>query len=129
MSAMGKTSGSFRAALLAGWVLLCVVGLWYARLKGIPNWAALPALAAFLLEYPFYLVPAFRPVRDELAGRPLPFFLLAAAVLPYLAASMGATSFAWTGLIKLIALALALGLWYRVLPPAPIANRSLRHRK
>src|SRR5215471_1255467 len=57
MSAMVKTSGSFRAALLAGWVLLCVVGLWYARLKGIPGWAAVPALAAFLLEYPFYLVP------------------------------------------------------------------------
>ena len=122
MSAMGKTSGSFRAALLAGWVLLSVVGLWYARLKGIPSWAALPALAAFLLEYPFYLVPAFRSVREEFAGRPLPYFLVASVLLPYLAACFGAITFGWAGVVKLAALALALGLWYRVLPAIPLAD-------
>src|SRR4051794_22259182 len=55
MSAMANTSG-FRATLFGGWLVLCVAGLSFARLKGIPNWAALPALAAFLIEYPFYLV-------------------------------------------------------------------------
>jgi membrane protease YdiL (CAAX protease family) len=122
MSAMAKTSGGFRAALFAGWALLCVVGLWYARWKGIPSWAALPALAAFLVDYPFYLVPAFRSIREELAGPPLPGFLVASVLLPYLAACFGATQFHWFGAVKLTALALALGLWYRVLPAAPIAD-------
>ena len=122
MSAMVKTSGGFRATVLAGWVLLSVIGLWFARWKGIPTWAALPALAAFLIEYPFYLVPAFRSVRDQLAGRPLPWFLVASAVVPYLAASMGAVHFSPVNLLKLIALALVPWLWYRVLPVAPVVD-------
>jgi uncharacterized protein len=122
MSAMANTSGGFRTALFAGWITLGVVGLWYARLKDIPGWAALPALAAFLVEYPFYLVPAFRSVRERVAGAYLPAFLVASAVLPYLAACFGATVFQWSSLVKLTALALSLGLWYRVLPLSPIAD-------
>jgi hypothetical protein len=71
MSAMAKTSGGFRATLWIGWSLLCAFGLVFARWKGIPNWAALPSLAAFLIVYPFYLVPAFPRVREQLAGAPL----------------------------------------------------------
>jgi uncharacterized protein len=122
MSAMANTSGGFRTALLAGWIVLGVVGLWYARLKNIPGWAAWPALAAFLIEYPFYLVPAFRSIREKLAGPYLPAFLVASALLPYLVASLGATLFLWSSVVKLIALALALGLWYRVFPAVPVAD-------
>jgi membrane protease YdiL (CAAX protease family) len=82
----------------------------------------LPALAAFLVEYPFYLAPAFPSVREELAGAPLPWYLAASAVLPYLAACFGAIQFQWLGLAKLVALALALGLWYRVLPAHPLSD-------
>jgi membrane protease YdiL (CAAX protease family) len=126
MSAMARTSGGFRAGLLIGWTLLCVVGIWYARWKGIPSWAALPALAALLLAYPFYLVPAFPNVRDSLAGPGLrlPAYLVACAVLPYLASCMGAVHFQLLSLVKLIALALALGLWYRVLPAHPVSDLS-----
>lgn len=119
---MLKTSGGFRATLLAGWPLLCVIGLVFARWKGIPSWAALPSLAAFLVVYPFYLVPAFPRVREQLAGARLPGFLIASAVLPYLACCMGAVTFQFVGLVKLVALALALGLWYRVLPATPLAD-------
>src|SRR5690348_14690920 len=85
MSAMARMTGGFRAGLLVGWTLLCVAGIWYARWKGIPSWAALPALGALLLEYPFYLVPAFPKVRDSVAGPWLPAYLVASAALPYLA--------------------------------------------
>jgi len=119
---MAKTSGGFRSTVLVGWLLLCAIGLGYARWKGIPNWAALPALAAFLIVYPFYLVPAFPRVREQLAGAPLPGFLVASAVLPYLACCSGAIHFQFTSFIKLISLALAMGLWYRVLPPIPIVD-------
>jgi membrane protease YdiL (CAAX protease family) len=115
MSAMVRALGGFRAALGIGWVALGAAGLGYARLKGIPNWAALPILAAFLIEYPFYLVAGFASVRERLRGPALPAFLAVSATLPYLASTF-ATEFHWTALLQLAALALALGLWYRVLP-------------
>jgi len=119
---MARTSGGFRAALLIGWTALCVVGIVYARSKDIPSWAAAPALAAFLLAYPFYLVPAFREAREAIAGPPLPAYLVISAVLPYLACCMGAIHFEMLSLVKLAAMALALGLWYRVLPAHPVAD-------
>jgi membrane protease YdiL (CAAX protease family) len=48
----------------------------------------------------------------------LPAFLVASAVLPYLACCCGAVPFRWIALAQLIALALVLGLWYFVLPPS-----------
>ena len=48
----------------------------YARSKGIPAWAAVPILAAFLIEYPFYLVPAFAAFARAFERR-LPWFLVA----------------------------------------------------
>jgi membrane protease YdiL (CAAX protease family) len=122
MSAMARTSGGFRAGLLIGWTALCVAGILYARLRDIPSWAALPALAAFLIEYPFYLVPAFPEARGRVAGDALPGFLVASAVLPYLACCMGAVPFQLVNLMKLAALALALGLWYRVFPVHPVTD-------
>jgi membrane protease YdiL (CAAX protease family) len=103
-------------------LLLCVIALAFARWKGIPNWAALPSLAAFLVVYPFYLAPAFPSVREQLAGAGLPGFLVASAVLPYLACCAGAIPFQLVSFVKLIALALALGLWYRVLPAVPMVD-------
>ena len=119
---MAKTSGGFRATLWIGWPLLCEIGFAYARWKGIPNWAALPALAAFLVVYPFYLLPAFPRIREQLAGPPLPAFLVASAVLPYLACCAGAIPFQFVSAVKLAALALALGLWYRILPLHPLTD-------
>jgi hypothetical protein len=81
---MAKTLGGFRAAVPIGWMALGVAGVLYARLKDIPSWAAVPVLAAFLVEYPFYLVPAFPTLRERLAGARLPGFLLASTGLPYL---------------------------------------------
>jgi membrane protease YdiL (CAAX protease family) len=131
MSAMKKSrSGlppSFLAALLIGWILLCLAGLGFARVKGIPMWAALPALAAFLVEYPFYLVPAFPQVRERVAGTRLPPFLVFATAAPYLmyciaAAGFNAHEFHWMALGQLIAVALALALWYFVLPRSALSD-------
>lgn len=102
--------------LLTGWVVLGAAGIIYARLKGIPAWAAGPLLAAFLAEFPFYLVPAFPRIRERLATRHLPAYLFASAVLPYLICCCGASQFQWSGLARVAALALAIGLWYVVLP-------------
>jgi hypothetical protein len=117
---MAKSPGGFRAALLIGWIALGAAGLLYARAKGIPDWAALPVLAAFLAEYPFYLVTGFVTLRERFSGARLPVFLLAGAVLPYLICCLGAIPFEWGSLVRLAALALAIGLWFLVLPRKPV---------
>ena len=122
MRPMAKSLGSFRAALPIGWGVLGLAGMLYARSKGIPSWAALPVVAAFLIEYPFYLVPGFQSVRERLSGIGVPIFALAAAVLPYLACCCGAVAFTWSGLARVVAVALALGLWYLVLPPSRLTD-------
>ncbi len=45
------------AVLLAGWVALAAAGVFYARTKGIAAFVAWPVIAAFLVEYAFYLIP------------------------------------------------------------------------
>ena len=116
MRPMAKTLGGFRAALLIGWIALASAGVLYARLKSIPEPAALAILAAFLVEYPFYLVPGFPEIRKRLAGPKLPVFLIVSAVLSYLAFSLPAATFHWGALLRLAALAAVLALWYVVLP-------------
>jgi membrane protease YdiL (CAAX protease family) len=121
MSPMTQSLGGFRAALLAGWTALSAAGLLYARSKGIPAWVAVPVLAAFLVEYPFYLVPAFAEVRRRFE-RNLPWFLVLSFVAPYILYASNTGQFRWRALAQLAALATALGLWYKIFPAKPLAD-------
>jgi len=131
---MAKTFGGFRAALLAGWMVLGVVGLLFARAKGIPFAAALPVIAAFLAEYPFYLLAGFPEVRQRLAslnvlhsGRAsstLPAILTGSLLLPYLLCCLGPVGFDWLALVRLVALGLAVSLWYVILPAAALLDSA-----
>jgi membrane protease YdiL (CAAX protease family) len=119
---MRKSLGGFRAALLIGWTALGAAGLIYARAKGIPTWAALPVLAAILIEFSFYLVPGFESAREWLASElpelQLGLLLGATALLPYLAYSLPTHQFHWLALARLAALTFTVSLWYVVLPRA-----------
>jgi hypothetical protein len=117
---MANTPAGFRAALFAGWIVLGAAGIGYARVKDIPNWAALPVLAAFLIAYPFYLLPAFPALRSRLAGWKLDAYALAGMLAPYFACTFGAVEFHWTSVARLAALALAMSLWFRLLPRAAV---------
>jgi membrane protease YdiL (CAAX protease family) len=119
---MAKSLNGFRATLLIGWMALGAAGVAYAWFRGVPGWAAAPALAAFLVEYAFYLVPAFPAVRERFAGWRLPAFLVAGAVLPYLACCFGAAPFHWIALARLAAVALAIGMWYLLLPRSAVTD-------
>jgi len=131
---MAKTFGGFRAALLAGWTVLGVAGLGFARAKGIPFAAALPVIAAFLAEYPFYLLAGFPAVRQRLAGlyvvhpgrasSALPAILTGSLLLPYLLCSMGAIRLDSLALVRLAALGLAISLWYVILPAAMLPDAA-----
>ena len=120
MRQMRKSLGGFRAALLIGWLVLGTAGLIYARAKGIPTWAALPVLAAFLVEYPFYLVPGFESAREWLASElnelSLGLILGTTALLPYLVYSIPTHQFQWLALARLAALTFTVSLWFLVLP-------------
>jgi membrane protease YdiL (CAAX protease family) len=120
MSAMANTLGGFRAAAVIGAIALSGVGIGYALVKGIPLHTALPVIAAFLAEYPFYLVAGFPEARERLAGRWLPVWLATSAILPYLICCCGGIPFQWLALIRLAALAIAVCFWYVILPARPL---------
>jgi membrane protease YdiL (CAAX protease family) len=111
--------------LLAGWLLLAVGAGLYARFKGFQLWAALPVAAAFLIEIPFYLSPAFAALRARLGKQPKSHaasLLAASAALPWLVYAP-ATGEAQAGnFILLLAVALIVAFWYVALPPAPASD-------
>ena len=124
MMPMHQRLGVFRAALLTGWIGLSAAGLLYARLKNIPLWAAVPLIAAFLLEYSFYLVPGFEPVREWLRARitrsRLALALAISAAAPYLVYSIPTGQFRWTAFAALAAIIAAISLWYLAFRPSPV---------
>lgn len=123
MSAMVKSLRAFQAAWLVGWIVLGAAGLLYGHWRGIPASQAWPVVAALLMAYPFYLVAGFPELRESLAGRRrFPLTALAVGVLPYLVCCCGVLPFQWSGVLRLSAMALALSLWFAVLPAAPLAD-------
>ncbi len=80
-------------------------------------WGAVPVAAAFLLELPFYLLPAFG------AGRLRnPWILAATCVAPYLVYSVPTGEFRIAGFALLAAIAVAVSCWYALLPKHPLAD-------
>jgi len=118
--------GAFRAALLTGWIALSTAGWLYARAKDIPLSTALPLIAAFLLEYSFYLVPGFEVAREQLRQRlsrgALALAMAISALAPYLAYSILTAQFHWMSCALLIAIVAAVSFWYVVLRPSPAAD-------
>src|SRR5579871_1942670 len=86
MTAMPHTPARVRPWLLwvaAGWVVLALAAWLYASRMAFPAWAAFPLAAAFLIEFPFYLLPAFEGPRVWLARQPksLAALLIAASAI------------------------------------------------
>lgn len=117
MTAMPNSPGRFRAAVSAGWVVLGLAAFEYAGMKGVPAWAALPIAAAFLIEFPFYLLPAFHAERLR-----RPWLLAIACVTPYLAYSVPTGGFRTPGFLALLAIALAVSYWYQILPKIAVSD-------
>ena len=118
---MAKPLAGFLAALAIAWMALAAAGVLYAHGRGISTWAAVPVIAAFLVETPFYLVIGFPALRSRIPGG-LPAYLAAAALLPYLACCCGAIPFQWTALGRLALMGLGAGLWYVALPAGALTD-------
>ncbi len=108
----------FVLTLSAVWVILCITGWLYARQRSIPDWIAIPVIAAFLAESFFYTAAGFEGAR-RLAT---PLRLLASAVLPYVIYSLATGVFRWEALAVLAAIAGAAAFWYVRLPRNTISD-------
>jgi membrane protease YdiL (CAAX protease family) len=126
MIPMQQTQGAFRAALLTGWIGLSAAGLIYARQKNIPLSTAVPLIAAFLVEYSFYLIPGFEPVRERLRESltrwQLALGMALSAVAPYLISSIPAGQFRWLAFAELAAIIAVISFWYLVLGASRVAD-------
>jgi uncharacterized protein len=94
-------------------------------MKGIPEWAALPVTAAFLIEFPFYLFPGFEASREWLAGFGKPrvaWILTASAIAPWLVYSLATGEASAAHFAVLLMIALVVSFWYIVLPAAPLVD-------
>lgn len=111
--------------LTAGWAILALAAWLYARRMAIPAWAALPIAAAFLIEFPFYLLPAFEAPREWLAQRRksvAALLLAASAVTPWIVYSLATGEARLTHFALLAAIALVLSYWYVAMPAAPFVD-------
>ncbi len=107
----------FTATVLSGWLVLALAAFVYARTKVIPAWFAIPIAAAFLIEFPFYILPAFPRLRFR-----RPVILAITCILPYLVYSIPTGDFRIAGFLALAAIALPLSFWFAVLPPHPATD-------
>ncbi len=118
MTATAAEKASVRGywlTVVAGWVILGGIAWGYARLKGIPGAIGAPLAAAFLIEFPFYILPGFRGAlarvadvrRDALAA-----LMTVSALLPYLAYSVPTGEFSAQRLLLLAVIAAVVSSWY-----------------
>lgn len=120
---VGLAAGMLPAGL--GWVLLGSGAWLYARMKGIPEWAAMPVAAAFIVELTFYLLAGTATGRNWLGShgrKRIAWLLTASGVLPWLIYSLptGEADLSSVGLLLLIVLAVS--VCYAVLPAAPLVD-------
>ena len=119
---MQNAPGRFCAVIGIGWVLLGLAAWAYAHTKGIPAAVAVPVAAAFLIELPFYLWPAFRTPREWLAAQPkwrAALLLTLASALPWAALSLSLAAADPRKLAMLLLAAGAVSFWYVFLPVRP----------
>jgi membrane protease YdiL (CAAX protease family) len=110
---------------MAGWAPLAAAAWVYARWKSYPAWAALPIAAAFLIEFPFYILPAFKGPREWLARlrKPAAAFLFAmSAMAPWVVYSIATGEARWHNLELLAAVSLLISFWYVGLRAAPVTD-------
>ena len=125
MTAMQNSLSRFRAVLGAGWILLAVAAIVYARIKSIPGWTALPVAAAFLIEFPFYILTGFDAPREWLAKfdkMRIAGLLLLTGLLPWLVYSVPTGEFKLSALALLAVIVACISFWYAVLPAGAVTD-------
>ena len=124
---MPNSLGRFKAVLGAGWILLGLAAVVYARMKSIPVWIAVPVAAAFLMEFPFYLLAGFDAPRQWLEKQGnvrVAWALTLSGILPWLAYSVPTGEFHLLPLAGLLIITGAVSFWYIALPPGALTDAA-----
>jgi len=120
---------SYLLTVVIGWILLSGAGVYMARAKGIPAAFAAPIVAAFLLEYAFYLVPGFEGLRhwlsDRIPPRPLALAIALSGIAPYLIYSLATGQFHQVAAARLAVLVFVLSFWYIFRRPSRVGDLAL----
>ena len=102
-----------------GWLLLGIAAAVYVHIKSVPTDIALPVALAFLLEYPFYLLPGFPDVRERFIsqGKPRAALIFAlSSVLPWLVFAVATGAFNFPALTVMLCIAILMNFWYIAFP-------------
>jgi len=116
---------SFWITVGIGWIILAVAAAIYAPMIKVPAAIAFPVAAAFLIEFPFYLLPGFPAARELLTskGKPRAAAILAiSAVLPWLVYALGTGHFNFPALVVMVSIAVLMCFWYIAFPAHPAAD-------
>jgi len=101
-------------------------GMVYSRERSTPEAVAIAVIAAFLIEFVFYLVPGFLAVRRAVERRfgpaQLAFALTASALIPYVVYSVPTGQFRLPEFFTLLVIASAASFWFRVFPASVAAD-------
>jgi membrane protease YdiL (CAAX protease family) len=120
-----KSLRSFWITAGIGWLVLGAAAAVYAHLMKIPAAVAISLALAFLLEYPFYLLPAFPAACERLMakGKPRAAALVTfSAIVPWLAYALGTDHFNIPALMVIGSIAVLMCFWYVALPAHPAAD-------
>ncbi|MEN6532418.1 MAG: CPBP family intramembrane glutamic endopeptidase [Bryobacteraceae bacterium] len=113
-------SDRFSIALVCLWALLGTAGLAYARILDLPLRAALPLIAALLVEISLYAVPAFpeilKRIPERFSAPAIATALVASTLVPYLVYSLASGQFHWSAVAILAALATVVSFWFIRIP-------------
>lgn len=120
----------FWIVVCVGWVLLAVAAAVYSRVAPhpVPAAVALPLALAFLVEYPFYLIPGFPAAREWFTvkiakSKPRAAALFGiSAVLPWLIYAIGTGHFNQQAPGVLTLIVAVMCFWYVVFPAHPMAD-------
>jgi len=124
----GQAWRPYAITVVIGWILLGIAGFWIIGERNLPRAAAIPVLAAFLLEYSFYLLPGFPRLRDQIVDR-LPILAYAgllalSGLLPYLVASLGG-GFDPQAFLRLVIIVCVVSFWYVFRRPAVSSDLAI----
>jgi membrane protease YdiL (CAAX protease family) len=127
MTAMPNSLDRFKAVLGAGWILLGLAAVVYARMKSIPVWIAVPVAAAFLIEFPFYLLAGFEAPRqwlEKFGIAKAAWLLTLSGILPWLVYSVPTREFYPIPLVVLLVITGAVSFWFVALPRGALTDAA-----
>lgn len=125
MTPKPKSIRSYWLTIAVAWVLLGAAAAVYAHMKSVPAGIAVPVGLAFLIEFPFYLLPGFPAARARFIaqGKPRAALVFAlSAILPWMIYAQGTGHFNFPALVVMISIAVLMNFWFIAFPANPVTD-------